>query len=71
MGVERVSNWPGFVPQAWREVRDDYEIMHRRSLSPRTLANDRDTLVQLAKFANGSAPTIEAIDRRLISLSLD
>ena len=71
MGVTRGSQWPGFVPQAWREVWDDYEIMHGRSLSPKTLANYRDTFVQLAKFANGSALSLEAIDRRLISLFLD
>ena len=69
MGAKRGFEWPGFVPQAWREVWDDYEILHG-NLSEKTLANYRVTFVQLAKFADGSAPTLEALDRRLIALFL-
>jgi integrase/recombinase XerC len=64
------SHQPG-LPSAWEEVWTDYEILKRSGLSERTLANYRDTLVQLAKFLGPAAPTMDSVTRKQVAAFIE
>jgi site-specific recombinase XerD len=65
-GSRRVEAGRG-LPAAWRELWETYEILKRSSVSPATLANYLDTLVQLARFLGLDVPPLERVTRRQVA----
>jgi hypothetical protein len=59
--IDRPGGGPGAaLPASWVPTWEDFEIFRRTDISPRTLANYREALVDLARFLGfpgGSAGT--------------
>ena len=58
------------LPAAWEDAWDAYSIPRKSSLSKRTLANYRDTFIQLARFV-GPSITPEQLTRRQVAAFLE
>ncbi len=70
-GTRRPDLSGSALPAAWRELWDTYEILKRSAVSPNTLANYLDTLVQFGRFLGVDAPPLEAVSRRQIAEFID
>lgn len=59
------------LPADWEQFWADYEVMKGRSLSPRTLAGYRESLVYLGRFLEPKVPELADLAKRDIAAWLD
>lgn len=67
LGAPRSSR----LPASWEGLWEAFEIDRRSSISPRTLQNYEEALVDLARFLSPEPPDLEALTRRQMAAYLD